>query len=136
MINKVILEGRLTKDIDLRKTNSGKTVTGYTLACDYGKNSNGDKITAFIDCVTWDVSADYLYKYARKGSLISVVGHLNKRNYDGVNGKVWVTEVITESVNILTTPKEQAERDSDPKTDNLRFDTGSTNVVSEDDLPW
>lgn len=135
MINKVILEGRLTKDIELRKTNSGKNVAGYTLAVDYGKNSAGEKNTLFMDCVTWEASAEYLYKYAKKGSMISVVGHLVKRSYDGQNGKVWVTEVVTEQVNILASPGDREQRPQNtPETP--RFDTGAYNAVTEEELPF
>ena len=108
MINRVVLVGRLTKDIEVRKIPSGASTTTFTLACDrryQGRDNNGPSAD-FIQCVAWRQSADFLGQYARKGSVVAVDGHITTRNYEGQNGRVYVTEVTCESVRIINGPFE------------------------------
>ena len=114
MINTVILTGRLTKDIELRRTTSGKTCTSFTLAVNRNKQE-----TDFINCVAWDKVAELLERYTHKGSQIGVEGRIQTRNYDDRNGKkVYVTEVLVNSISFL-----------EPiKSDTSDFDKGVTNT--------
>lgn len=114
MINTVVLTGRLTKDIELRRTTSGKTCTSFTLAV----NRNREE-TDFINCVAWDKVAELLERYTHKGSQIGVEGRIQTRNYDDRNGKkVYVTEVLVNSISFL-----------EPiKNDTSDFDKGVTNT--------
>lgn len=97
MINTVVLTGRLIKDIELRRTTSGKTCSSFTLAV----NRNIEK-TDFINCVVWDKLAELLERYTHKGSQIGVEGRIQTRNYDDRNGKkVYVTEVLVNSISFL-----------------------------------
>lgn len=99
MINNVVLVGRLTKDIELKKTSSNISTCTFTLACN---RRYGDKDTAdFISCVAWRQGADYLSRYASKGDIIGVEGRITTRNYDGQHGKVYVTEVTCNDVQII-----------------------------------
>ena len=82
MINNVVLTGRLTKDIELRRTTSGKTCTSFTLAVNRNKQE-----TDFINCVAWNDVAESLEKYTKKGSLIGIEGRIQTRSYDDKNGK-------------------------------------------------
>lgn len=109
-INKVVLVGRLTKDIEVKKTSSGLSFTTFTVAVNRpysSKNAQGQPTqpTAdFINCVAWRQSADFLGKYASKGSLVSVEGRIQTRSYDGNDGrKVFVTEVLAEHVEVGST---------------------------------
>ena len=104
MINRVVLVGRLTKDIEIRKTNSNISTCTFTLACNrrYSSANNNNQPTAdFISCVAWRQSADFLAQYASKGSIVGVEGRITTRNYDGQNGKVYVTEVTCDSVQLI-----------------------------------
>ena len=103
MLNNVNLCGRLTHDIDLRYTQSGKAVGSFSLAVNRNfKNSNGDYEADFINCTIWGKSAENLANFVSKGSLINVSGRLNTRNYDNKQGqKVYVTEVIVENFDLL-----------------------------------
>lgn len=101
MINNVVLVGRITKDIELRKTQSNISTVSFTLAVDGFKKDNVD----FINCVAWRQSADFLAQYASKGALIGVEGRITTRNYEGKNGKVYVTEVTCDHVEIYKNPK-------------------------------
>lgn len=102
-LNNVTLLGRVTKDIELRKTTSGKSVVSFNLAIDR-KAQKGT--TDFIDCVAWNKSAEYLNNYAHKGDLVSVIGSLQKREYMNNGIKVYVTEVHTNDVSIVASKKE------------------------------
>lgn len=97
MINRVVLVGRTTNDITLKKTQSGKSVCSFTLAVD-GRNNSAD----FINCVAWNQTAELLATYVKKGHLLGLEGRISTRNYDDPNGKkVYVTEVVADSVTFL-----------------------------------
>lgn len=97
MINNVVLTGRLTKDIELRRTTSGKTCTSFTLAVNRNKQE-----TDFINCVAWNQEAESLEKYTKKGSLIGIEGRIQTRSYDDKNGKkVYITEVLVRNKTFL-----------------------------------
>lgn len=96
-MNKAIITGRLTKDVDLRTTQSGKFVTSFTVAVD-----RMDEGADFIDCVAWGKTAENMQRYLSKGSKVLVLGRLSKRSYEDRNGnKRTLTEVVAESVEFL-----------------------------------
>ena len=103
MINRVVLVGRLTRDPQLRKTQTGLSVATFTVACDRRFGGNGqDRQADFISCVAWRQSADFLGQYAHKGALVGVEGSIQTRNYDNASGqKVYVTEVVCDNVRLL-----------------------------------
>ena len=82
MINSVVLVGRLTKDIELRKTQSGLSVASFTVACDrrlsQEQRNNNEQSADFINCVAWRGSADFLGKYAHKGDTVGVEGKIHQ----------------------------------------------------------
>lgn len=103
-MNKVQIIGRLTKDVEIRYTNTQKAVVQFTVAVDRKlskeKKAQAEQTADFINCVAWNGSAEFLNKYAGKGTKVGVVGHLATRSYDGKNGKVYLTEVIVEELEI------------------------------------
>jgi len=103
-INSVTLVGRITKDIELRKTSSNTSVCNFTVAVDrrFQSQQNGGQSADFINCIAWRQSADFLSGYAAKGTIVSVEGRIQNRNYDGPNGKVYVTEVVADNVQIIS----------------------------------
>ena len=107
MINNVTIVGRLTKEIDLRFTQNGKAVASGTLAVNRPfKNANGETEADFINIVIWGKQAENTANYTNKGSLIGVTGRIQTRNYENNEGKrVYVTEVVAESVQFLDTKK-------------------------------
>ena len=109
MINTVTLVGRLTKDPELRYTQTGKGVATFTLAVTRPfKNQNGDYEADFINCQTWGKAAENLANYMRKGSKVGVVGRIQTRNYENNQGqKVYVTEVVAEQVTFIESKNEQ-----------------------------
>lgn len=103
MMNRVILVGRLTKDVELRFTPNGVPVASFTLAVNRNfANQQGEREADFINIVVWRKQAENVANYLRKGSLAGVDGRLQTRNYEGQDGKrVYVTEVLAESVQFL-----------------------------------
>lgn len=99
-LNSTVLVGRLTRDPELRSTQSGISMISFTLAVDdgYGK----EKHASFIPCVAWKRQAEILSQYCFKGSQIGVSGHLRQRSYENNQGqKVNVVEVVATNIELL-----------------------------------
>lgn len=104
MLNRVTLVGRLTRDVELRRTGSGKAVASFTLAVNRNFKTGGGQEADFINCVCWGKIAENTANYCSKGSIVSVDGRIQTRNYDNNQGqKVFVTEVVADSVQFLDT---------------------------------
>ena len=100
MLNHIVLMGRLTRDVELRTTQSGVSVASFTLACDrdFG-GRDGEKETDFIDCVAWRSTADFAAKYFSKGRMAVVSGRLQIRPWTDKEGnKRYSTEVAVENI--------------------------------------
>ena len=100
MLNKIILMGRLTRDPELRRTQSGTAVTSFSLAVDRDfKSQNGEKETDFIDIVAGRGTAEFVSKYCTKGRMAVVEGRLQIRDWtDRDGGKRRSAEVIADNV--------------------------------------
>lgn len=142
MLNRVILIGRLTKDPDLRYTQSGVAVCSFTLAVDRPfKNSAGEKEADFINTIAWRQLGEASANYLKKGRLAAVEGRMQVRNYENSEGKrVYVTEVIADNVRFLessggnnssSSSQSGGQANQDPFTDD-----GKPIDISDDDLPF
>lgn len=100
MLNKIFVMGRLTRDPELRRTNSGTAVTSFTLAVDRDfKNADGTKDTDFVDVVAWRSTAEFAAKYFAKGRMAVVEGRLQIRDWTDKDGnKRRNAEVIADNV--------------------------------------
>ena len=109
MINNVVLVGRLTRDAELRYTQSNIAVATFTLAVNRPfKNEAGEREADFINCVIWRQSAENLANWAKKGSLIGVTGVIQTRSYDNQQGqRVYVTEVVASNFQLLESRNSQ-----------------------------
>lgn len=146
MINRVVLVGRLARDPELRKTNSGDSVASFTVAVDnWGKTADGNKNASFIPCTAFRQPAETITKFARKGSLVGVEGRLNQRNFtrkDGTNASV--IEVTVDNVRLLEPKSANANADATPaNTDSIQdtsFDDDANNLegldLTDDALPF
>ena len=105
MINKVVLVGRLTKEVELKKTQSNISYARFTVACQRKVKSKteGTPDADFINCIAWNQSAEFLSKYAAKGSIVGVEGRITTGSYEGKNGRVYTTDVTAESVRLIGT---------------------------------
>ncbi len=141
-INRVVLTGRLTKDVELRATPSGANVASFSIAVDgFGKDQNNNTVSqaSFINCVAWNQSAKFVSTYCKKGSLIALEGRLQSRSYDRRDGtKAYVTEVIIDRVENLS-PKDsnsQVSNDGGFSMQEHEENDNSSLSYSDDDLPF
>ena len=135
MINRVVLVGRMTRDPELRRTNTGSAVTSFSLAVNRNYNSADGQQADFINCVVWNKPAENVEKYCSKGSLVGVEGRLRSRSYDNAQGqKVYVLEVVCDSVQFLET-RSMRERSQQPQPQVNQGDFyGGTNEMKTVDL--
>lgn len=99
-MNKVFLVGRLTKDPDLRYTPNGAAVCNFTVACDK-RDKDGNKDADFIDCVTWNKSAENLAQYMSKGRQIAVEGRVDVSSYEKDGQRRWKTKIVCNNIEFL-----------------------------------
>lgn len=146
MINNVVLVGRLTKDIELKRTPSDKVVTSFTIACNRRYQTDGQPTADFINCQAWGKTAENMANYTRKGSLIGVEGRIQTRSYEDNNGKrVYITEVVANSITFLepkNTSKTQethvkpASNSFNDNFNSINDDNNSEFQLTSDDLPF
>lgn len=113
-MNFVILTGRLTRDPEIRYTNSNKAVASFSLAVDDGKDRDGNKKTQFLDCVAWEKTAELLDQYFQKGDGLTVTGRLQKRQYEKDGEKRYVTEVRVNGIEFPLSRKDRNESVTKP----------------------
>lgn len=101
MLNQISVQGRLARGPELRRTNSGKAVTSFTLACDrdFKNQQTGEKEVDFIECVAWGGTAEMVEKYFHKGQMAVATGRLQLRDWTDKNGqKRRTAEILVNSV--------------------------------------
>lgn len=141
-MNTVNLIGRLTKDNEMKITNSGKAVVSFTLAVNRRGAKEGEQQADFINCVAWGKVAENMSVYTGKGSLIAVTGKINTRNYENQNGqKVYVTEVLANGVTFLSKRSNEAPANNNAYQGQNEpnwggFDTGMSVNIGDNDLPF
>lgn len=147
MINRVVLIGRITRDPELRKTNTGTSVVSFTLAVNrrFSSNQEGEQQADFINCIAWRQSADFMANYVKQGALLGVEGRIQTRNYkDRSDRTVYVTEVVCDSVQILAQKRAeeapntygQVNYNQSEYTDVESEYGGDMVDISSDDLPF
>lgn len=145
MINNVVLVGRLTRDPELRFTSNGAAVATFNLAVNRNfKNGDGEREADFVNCVIWRKPAETLANYAKKGTLIGVVGRIQTRNYENQQGqKVFVTEVVCDNFQLLESRNQNEQQQnvdnfsSQSQTGNTEPFSGSSQIdINDDDLPF
>lgn len=117
-MNRTVLVGRLTRDVDLRYTPSGTAVANFTIAINRPfKSQDGEQQADFINGVVWRKPAENLANYMKKGSQIGVDGRLQSRTYEDKSGKtVFVTEVVADSIQFLESKGSQGDQDQSKQT--------------------
>lgn len=102
-MNNVSLIGRLTKDVEERRTQNGTPFASFTLAVDRRKKEDG---ADFIPCIAWDKAAETIVKYVHKGDLFGVTGYIQTRSYEKDGRMNYFTEVVTTSFQFLERKRE------------------------------
>ena len=148
MLNKVILMGRITQDLEVKQTPSGVAVLQFTVAVERKfKGTNGEKQTDFINCVAWRNQAEFIGKYFTKGKMIAIEGNLRTRTFDDKNGtKHYVTEVYVDNVSFTgekaddlqqNNQSSQQNNSSVPANNDLSIgDMADFEVLSDDGVPF
>ena len=114
-MNKVILKGNITKDIELRHTQSGVAVATFTVATKRNyKNQKGEYESDFIRCVAYRETAEVIDKYFQKGSGIIIEGQIKTGSYENEGKKVFTTDVMVEHIDFV---EKKEKVDSDPFKD-------------------
>lgn len=140
-MNSTQLVGRLTKDIDLKFTESGTAVGNFTLAVNrIFKNEQGEREADFINCVIWRKAAENLAQFTQKGSQIGIDGRIQTRNYENNQGqRVYVTEVVVNNFHLLESkPKGDNQQGSQgfEQPNQMFKNTGQKVDIHSDDLPF
>lgn len=130
MINNVVLVGRMTRDAELRMTQSNTAIASFTLAVNRPfKNQNGEREADFINCVIWRQAAENLANWCKKGALVGITGNIQTRNYENQQGqRVYVTEVLANSFQLLESRSQQHFSNNPPANDQMD--------ISDEDLPF
>ncbi len=135
-MNKVILMGRMTKDAELKYTQSGTAVCSFSLAVNRRyKDNAGNYPVDFINCQAWRQTAEFISKYFSKGRMIAVCGSIQTRTWDDQSGKRhYATEVFVEEAHFCG---EKVENNTTDNRNELPFTDGFTPYDdAEDDLPF
>lgn len=129
-MNKVILKGNLTKDIELQTTSNGNSVAKFTVAVQRKfTNADGERETDFINCVAWRNTAEFVSKYFKKGSQILVCGAIQTRSYDAEDGtKRYITEVVVDEVDFCGK--------ADTTTEAKKDEAVKMQPIDDSDLPF
>ncbi len=156
-MNRTILVGRITKDLELRTTSNGIPTTAFTVAVNRTfSNQSGEREADFINIIAWRKQAENVVKFCTKGSLVGVDGRLQSRSYTDKDGKkVYVTEVVADSITFLGSKNDkggQSYGDNMPDYNDVQTgrienngsdvsedpfkDFGSEVSLSDDDLPF
>lgn len=111
MLNQAVLMGRLTRDPDLRRTQSGTAVASFTLAVDRDfTNQDGSRDTDFIPCVAWRNTGEFVGKYFTKGSMAVVTGRIQVREYTDKDGsQKRITEIVADRVHFGESKRDRDE---------------------------
>ena len=133
MLNKAILMGRLTRDPEMRYTQSNTPVTSFTLAIDRDrKGPNGERQTDFIDCVAWGKQAEFVKSWFAKGMMAIVVGRIQSRNWEDRNGNKRTSVEI--NANEVLFGESKKDKQSAPAAPHLDLSVGDDDFTELDDM--
>lgn len=147
-MNRIMLIGRISKDIELRTTGSGKDVANFSIAVNnpYKKDEQGNTQADFFDCIVWETQAVNLQKYQEKGDLIAIEGRLANQKWQDENGNNhYKNIVVCESIEYLAKCKssqtgQQTGKEPIPPAPVMQEDPfkdfGEEITLSDDDLPF
>ena len=154
MLNVAVLMGRLTADPELKHTQSGVSVTSFTIACDRSYVKSGaERQTDFVNIVAWRTTAEFICKYFRKGQLVAVQGSIQTRSYTDKDGnKRKAFEIVADNAHFAAPKRDGSSGGCAPaKPEGAQpahveqqpapaYASGDTNdfqeIPSDDDLPF
>ena len=129
-MNNITLLGRLTKDPELKYSQSGKAFTKFSIAVT--REFNRDEAD-FINCIAWDKRAETICEYLRKGRRIALQGRLSIRQYEKDGETKWITEVIVDKFDFIDYQKSDTE---DNNTKENKNSSAEPEFIDDDDFPF
>ena len=144
MLNVVVIMGRLTANPELRTTNSGISVTSFSVAVNRSYSKDGNNQTDFINCVAWRNNAEFISKYFTKGQMIAIRGSLQQNSYTDKDGNKRTTyDVVVDSADFCGSKAESGgsapmSRTEEAPASFSNVDTGDFEEISmgDEDLPF
>lgn len=128
MINQTVLVGRLTRDPELKRTQSNISYVRFTLAVNRSfKDESGETQADFISCIAWRAQAENLARFMKQGSQIGLVGRIQTGSYESDKGTVYTTDVVADNIQFL---------ESKPKQDNKGNDYYEQEAPLDEMLPF
>lgn len=124
--------GRITKDVELKQTQSGVSVVSFTIAVNRRFVKEGQPNVDFINCVAWRGTAEFIAKYFGKGKMIGIVGSLQTGKYDKDGQTHYTTDVIVDEAYFAGDKKDESDSQA---TDGNPFE-GLMPMPNDDDLPF
>ena len=143
MFNLVVLTGRLTADPELKTTQSGISVTSFSIAVDRRYRAGEEKQTDFINIVAWRQQAEFVAKYFKKGNMIGIEGSIQTRKYTDKNGNNRTAfEVVANNVQFVESKRDSAPSAVEDNAPAASFSNAGANDfadlgdIADDDLPF
>ena len=135
-MNKVEIVGRLTRDVEIRTTESGTVTARFSIAVSRRfKNAEGVYEADFINCVAFGKTAEFIGKYFSKGSMIGVIGRIQTGNYTNKDGqKVYTTDVVIEECEFVTGKSDN--NNTTKSEDPITPDFVDVPADTDEELPW
>lgn len=136
-LNKVILGGRITNELELKQTPSGVCVCSFSIAVARKVGKDKEQQTDFINCVAWRNTAEFIQRYFRKGSSIAIVGNIQTRSWDDKNGgKRYATEVIVDEAMFVDSKSDAGNHDAPAFSAQPTTAPNFEELKTDDDLPF
>lgn len=127
-MNKCIITGRITKELELKKVNDDLKVCEFTIATNRPTARDGETKTDFVKCIVWNKQAENLCKYQNKGNLIAVIGRYTSDTYEVNNEKRYKNYILVNEIEYLESKKEF--QDLSIKTE------VKENILDDEDVPF
>lgn len=136
--NLAVIGGKLTRDIELKKTNSGKSVCQFTVAINRPSvNKDGEQKADFIDCVAWNNTAEFISKFFHRGSGIVVTGKLQKRSWTDKDGNDrYTTEIIADRADFVDSKYESPKIEIEEDRPHISDERAEERNQPQEDLPF
>lgn len=133
-MNKAILMGRLTRDVDFRTANSGTSVARFSLAVNRRFKLDGEQTCDFINCIAFSKTAEFLEKYGHKGTKFVVEGSIQTGSYTNKEGqKIYTTDVLVQSVEFA---ESKASAQTYQNTEPQKSDFVVVDEIDDEELPF
>ena len=127
-MNKIMITGRICRDLELKTLDSGTALTRFSVAVDRRFKKEGQPTADFFNCIAWGKTAELICQYMAKGSKIGIAGRLQTGSYDKDGAKVYTTDIVVEEMDFLDSKKD--------KVESTQSKGDAFEPVDDDELPF